>query len=150
MSFKPRPPLTPNDGLPTERSSVRLLVVDESSSYYDQIKEYAEVYSHQIELVVAHAESASSAIEELRKFKPSVVLVDMHIPDMNGLDLIDRCKDEIQAVVVTSQTPSKEIETSALQHGAKAYVSKGEAPEDFENLIETLTRYAHIVRTEQH
>ena len=78
--------------------------------------------------VVGEAASAEEALEKLAIELPKVVMVDINLPGMSGLDLIAILKQrhpEVRCVVVSAYS-GLERRRAALQAGAQGFVSKDE------------------------
>lgn len=77
-------------------------------------------------LQVALVESGAAALERIAEFQPDVVLTDMQMPGMDGLELVERIRTRfplIPAVLMTA-FGSEELAIAALQRGAASYVPK--------------------------
>lgn len=87
--------------------------------------------------VVGEAASGKEAIDVVSRMKPDVVLMDLSMPDMNGVEatkeLLKR-DSSIKIVVVTSYADQEHV-IPAIQAGAKAYHLKDVEPEE---LLETI------------
>ncbi len=78
--------------------------------------------------VVGEAGEVPTAVEEVRELQPDVVLLDLSMPRIDGLEalaLIKRAAPDA-AVVVFSGFTAERMEAVALAHGADRYVAKGE------------------------
>ena len=76
--------------------------------------------------VIATVATGSEAIEAARRLKPDVLVVDLMLPDLDGLEVCRRVKNatpETDVVIVTAFADAQ-VETVALQCGASAFVSK--------------------------
>jgi DNA-binding NarL/FixJ family response regulator len=73
---------------------------------------------------VAEASSGHEAIEQFRKHQPDVVLMDLQMPDMNGIDAISAIRGEFpEARIVILTTHAGDVQVSrALKAGARAYL----------------------------
>lgn len=72
------------------------------------------------------AEDGQAAVEAVREFKPDLVVLDLDIPRMSGLEAVPRMRaahPEVRMLVVTAQDPVP-FATRALQAGAHGFVSK--------------------------
>jgi DNA-binding NarL/FixJ family response regulator len=78
---------------------------------------------------VTEAETGFQALELLRMSEFDLALVDLSLPDMNGLDLIRRIKAEISAVriLVLSMHAEEQYALRAFKAGADGYVTKDTA-----------------------
>lgn len=83
------------------------------------------------DLAPLEAGSAEEALALNRTALPSVVLLDLELPDSNGLDIIAtlRAENPRTRVVVFSMHRSVTCVTKALQAGARGYVTKSDDPE---------------------
>ncbi|ALC84065.1 MULTISPECIES: response regulator [Bacillus] len=92
--------------------------------------------------VVGEAANGKEAIDVVSRMKPDVVLMDLSMPDMNGVEatkeLLKR-DSSVKIVVVTSYADQEHV-IPAIQAGAKAYHLKDVEPEE---LLETI-REVHL------
>jgi DNA-binding NarL/FixJ family response regulator len=75
---------------------------------------------------VAEAASGQEAIEEFRKHRPDVVLMDLQMPDMNGIDAMIAIRNDFpdaRFIVLTTYAGDVQI-SRALKAGARAYLLK--------------------------
>ena len=119
-------------------SRLRLLVIDEQISYSKLLSEWSELCDHQYSIECRCAESGKAGLEMMKSWQPSVVIVDVHLPDMHSFDIIDQCSKTRAPVLVMSEAGSADIEHSVLARGAHAFVVKGEDPEALEDLLATV------------
>jgi DNA-binding NarL/FixJ family response regulator len=75
---------------------------------------------------VAEASSGKEAIEEFRKHRPDVVLMDLQMPDMNGIDAMIAIRNDFpdaRFIILTTYAGDVQISRS-LKAGARAYLLK--------------------------
>ena len=79
--------------------------------------------------VVSEAGDGHSAIEQAQLFGPDVIVLDIRLPDLNGLEVAARLKDANVAakIVVLSAFADRRFVTAMLRSGASAYVAKSAA-----------------------
>lgn len=79
--------------------------------------------------VVGHAEDGVEALEVVAAQRPDVLLLDLAMPRLDGLEVLARLRDEGSdlAVVVVSGFSAGDVADQALALGARAYVEKGAA-----------------------
>ncbi|MET1414347.1 sigma-54 dependent transcriptional regulator [Roseibium sp. HPY-6] len=117
----------------------------------------ATVYGHQLSragLESVHVETGSDAMSRLRKGGISVVLLDLQLPDMSGMDVLASIREERLPVTVVVVTSSGSIKTAvdAMQAGAYDFIVKPVAEERLvtttRNALEreTLTEVVEEVR----
>ncbi|MDD3643016.1 MAG: sigma-54 dependent transcriptional regulator [Candidatus Krumholzibacteria bacterium] len=80
------------------------------------------------------ASTGEEAIEKTRSELPDLVLLDLKLPDMNGIDVLHKIKEELPEICVIMLTAFGDIETavSAIKKGAFDFVSK---PVNLEQLL---------------
>jgi CheY-like chemotaxis protein len=88
-------------------------------------------------LTVLYATNGKEALAVLEKEHPDLVLTDMQMPEMNGLELVEAVRGKFPLVPVILMTAhgSEELAIQALQRGATSYVPKRNLASD---LIETV------------
>jgi hypothetical protein len=92
--------------------------------------------------VVGEAGDARTGIEEIAELQPDVVLLDLSMPDMDGLEalpLIRRASPDT-AVVVFSGFTKERMGALVLEHGADRYIEKGEPLERVREAVRELTK----------
>lgn len=132
-----------------DKKTVRLLVVDEQISFFDLLNEQAEVADVGADFSCAYTTSGLEALELIKSWAPSVVLLNAHLSEGFTPDLIERCCERHIQVIVTSDMVSASIEKSAKDWGADAFLVKSEDPDDLEHLIAEISARAPII-TAQH
>lgn len=92
--------------------------------------------------VVAEATTGHEAIEAVRQHHPDVVLMDLSMPDLNGVEAIaeiDQLPGAPKCIAVSLHTSERWI-LRALQAGARGYVLKTDRPEHLHRAILTVYR----------
>ncbi|MFD4366574.1 response regulator [Rhodococcus sp. NPDC058521] len=92
------------------------------------------------------ARTATEALEAIRTHSPDLVLLDVYLPDMSGLAVLQQLRSEGNAVGVIMITAAREIDTvgRALHGGASDYLVK---PFDYEQLAEKLENFRRRIQT---
>jgi DNA-binding NarL/FixJ family response regulator len=97
--------------------------------------------------VLGEADITQDTIEIIEQFSPDVVLVDVNMPQFNGLDLTrqitQRCP-EISAVVM-SPYEDENLLFQAIKSGAVAYVSKNVNADELVNVIRRVAHGEHVI-----
>lgn len=91
-------------------------------------------------IVAAEAGSGIEAMRNLHTNHPDIIMLDIILPDSNGLDLLESiitvCPDS--KVVVCSSIGETQVIHRALDLGAKAYIQKPFTPEKVAEVLESL------------
>lgn len=91
-------------------------------------------------VVTAEAASGIEAMKKLHSLKPDIILLDIILPDSNGLDLLQSIAAEHpqSKVVVCSSIGQEQVVHKALELGAKAFIPKPFNPEKVLQVLESL------------
>lgn len=92
--------------------------------------------------VVDQAATGSEAVEKARQLKPDVILMDLGLPGLNGIEAaqqIWKTAREAKIIFVTQES-SVEVIREAIRLGASGYVLKSHAASDLLLAVETVTR----------
>ena len=90
--------------------------------------------------VIAEAENGIQTLEIARREKPDVIIMDIAMPDINGIEATRQLKSEMKdiKIVALSMHSDRRFVTEILKAGASAYVLKQSAFEDLEKAIKTV------------
>jgi DNA-binding NarL/FixJ family response regulator len=88
--------------------------------------------------VVASVSSGSEAVEAVRRLTPDVLVADLMMPDIDGLEVCRRVKRLVPetAVVIITASDDTVVRAAALRDGASAFVPKHLAAEILSRTIE--------------
>jgi len=106
------------------RARTRVLVVDDHSLLRTGV---ANIINQELDLeVVAEAADGRDGVEAFRAFRPDVTLMDLRMPEMEGVEAVRRIREidpQARVIVLTTYDADEDI-ARALQAGAKAYILK--------------------------
>ena len=74
--------------------------------------------------VVGEAAHAGEAIEVVPEVRPEIVLVDVHLPDLDGFALAHRLRDSGAAIILISSRPAHEYRRRIAAAPARGYLAK--------------------------
>ena len=104
---------------------IRILTVDDHALLREGIA--ALVNAEPDMKLIAEAANGEEAVEKFRLYRPDVTLMDLQMPNMNGVDAISRIRVEFpdaRIIVLTTYTGDAQV-LRALKAGARGYLLKG-------------------------
>ncbi|SEM58471.1 Response regulator receiver domain-containing protein [Stigmatella aurantiaca] len=108
--------------------SVRVLQVDDSAADQMMVRRALE-RDPDTRWEVEQFSSAEEALERATASVPDVVLMDFHLPGMNGVELLralrERCTGRVPACVLLTGTGNERLAVEAMKSGAQDYLVKG-------------------------
>jgi len=112
----------------------RIFLADDHQAILDRV---TELLVGQFELV-GQAHNGKDALEGIESVRPDVLVVDIGMPVMNGLQVIQRLKEQRSRVKVIFLTVQEDPEyvAAALQYGARGYVTKPRMSSDLVAAVE--------------
>ena len=122
----------------------KLLIAEDSPTQAVHIRALLEGAG----FVVDTVSNGRAALAAIRKSIPSLVVTDLQMPEMNGLDLVQAIENEfpLLPVVLITAVGSEEIAAEALRRGAASYVPKRNLNSD---LVPTLRRILELAKSGQ-
>jgi len=120
--------------------AIRVFIVDDHALVRTGIR---LILSSQDDLdVIAEADSGESALPQIRKLKPDVVVCDLHLPGISGLEVTERIvKSHSETrVVVVSVLEDGPMPRRLLDAGASGYVGKTDDAEELLRAVREVAR----------
>jgi DNA-binding NarL/FixJ family response regulator len=114
---------------------IRVLAVDDHPLLRDGIA--ALIGSEEDMKLIGEASNGREALDLFRKYQPNITLMDLQMPDMNGIDAIGAIRGEFpEARIIVLTTHPGDVQVSrALKAGVRAYLMKSELRKE---LLETI------------
>ncbi len=124
-----------------EEQKIRFVIVDDEQS----IRRLCMTVGQALGFVCAEAETAEAALELLEIVMPDIVVTDLKLPNLSGVDLLRKIKEQFPRAEVAIMTGHGSIESAvdAMRQGAYDYIEK---PFRVEKLRQLLQRMAEKVR----
>jgi two-component system KDP operon response regulator KdpE len=127
-------------------SGPRILVVEDEP----QLRFWLRRNLEQAGYDVREAEDGSNALREFAAFKPDVVLLDLMLPDMNGVDVCREVRrDHETPIIVLSALDEEKNKVEALDEGADDYLTKPFGTNELFARIRVALRHGSSLRANQ-
>jgi len=120
----------------TNRDPIRIILVDDHAVLRSGLKYITEVIDS-IE-VVGEASNGIEAIQMYNELQPDVVLMDLMMPEMDGIEATRQItkEDPGSRVIVLSSSKEEDMVQAALEAGAVSYLTKNISSAELTNAIE--------------
>lgn len=122
----------------------RILVVDDEARMRDSVRDLLDAYGYKCQL----AASAEQALKTLEQYPVDLMLLDINMPGMSGMDLLKqlaRKYPQVSVIIVSGETTFDNA-ARALRNGASDFLRKPYLPDD---LIRSVQNALHQRRLEQ-
>ena len=100
-----------------------ILIVDDSPVNRNLLRNMLEIEGYE---VVGEAENGKEGYDKFLDLSPSITILDISMPQLNGIDLLRliKSRDPLAKVIMLSANSESEKVREAAQHGADEYVTK--------------------------
>ncbi|MCA1492229.1 response regulator [Sinorhizobium alkalisoli] len=124
----------------SRQQPIKVLLIDNHPLVLDGLKALLETYG-QVE-VVGTAGLARAGLEIALRAQPDVVLMDINMPQVNGIDAIELFKQQLPGirVLMLSMHDSREYISTSVLKGARGYILKDVSTEEIVAAIEAVAR----------
>ena len=125
------------------KKRVKVLVVDDETIVRESLRDWLSDVGHH----VLTAENGSAALDIIERERTEIVITDLVMPGMNGIELLKKARGISPGTEVIVITAYGSIPTAitAMREGAYDYIEKPFCPEKAEFLIERLAEYKGLV-----
>lgn len=117
----------------------KILIVDDSNSMRQMIRFTLEEEGYQVEEAI----NGQQGSEKLEDFQPDLIITDIHMPEMNGIEFITHtrahAKFKFTPIIVLTTESEQQMQAEGKQAGATAWLVKPFSPD---LLIETVKKVA--------
>jgi DNA-binding NarL/FixJ family response regulator len=120
---------------------LRILVVDDHAVVRRGVRALLE--SCEGWEVCGEATTGRDAVEQCRQLRPDIVVMDLSLPELNGLDATRQILKDAPGteVLVLTMHHSEELARDVLRAGARGYILKSDADESLIAAVETLRQH---------
>jgi len=120
-----------------------ILIVDDEAIVRESLRDWLG----SVGCIVETAESGEAALEIIKKRKMKIMITDLVMPGMNGIELMKEAKKIIPSLAAVIITAHATIETAitAIREGAYDYVEKPFCPEKVEHIINNLIEHQTLI-----
>jgi DNA-binding NarL/FixJ family response regulator len=125
---------------------IRVMLVDDQNLVRKGVRSLLEL-SSDIE-VVAEAADGAEAIRLLPEIKPDVMLLDMRMPGMSGIDLLQTLarNDAVPPTIILTTFDDDELVLAGIKAGARGYLLKDVSLEDLVGAVKTVAEGGSIIK----
>ncbi len=116
---------------------LKAIIVDDEQNSRETLHLMLERYCPQVE-VVTMSDSYEAALEDINRYKPDMVFLDIQMPDGNGFKLLEQFKEIDFFVIFT--TAYEEYAVKAFKYNAMDYLLKPIASDDLINAVEKVKK----------
>ncbi len=110
-----------------------ILLIDNDADVLRAVGDYFEGIGYE----VGRADAAEAGFEAFDRMRPDVVILDLHLPDLGGLDVLERLRSQGGCVILLTGQGDMETAVRAMQLGAEHFVTK---PVDLNHLAAATAR----------
>jgi DNA-binding NarL/FixJ family response regulator len=132
----------------TSPTQIRVLSVDDHALIREGI---AALIANQKDIrLVGEASNGREAIEQFRSHRPDITLMDLQMPEMNGIDALIAIRSEFPdaRIIVLTTYPGDALCKRAMTAGAQAYILKGNVRKDLLDTIRAVRAGKKILHAE--
>src|SRR5438093_7973872 len=122
----------------------RVLIIDDERPVLMTLEALLNRHGYHVDT----AGTASQGVKLLKSNLPSLVLLDLQLPDAHGLEMLDRIKTELPDVQVIILTAHDSLHNAieSIKRGAYHFISKPYAPEELLSLVENALEKQFLLR----
>ena len=127
---------------------IEVMLIDDHKMVREGMKQLLE-FDHKIK-VISEGASGTECLKLLKQNIPDVLLLDINMPDMNGMDVVREIRKKKMKVKILMLTVHKEVEylLHLLDIGIEGYILKDSGSEELIKAIEIVNSGEHYIQPE--
>src|ERR1700733_1615382 len=132
----------------TSPAAIRVMTVDDHALIREGV---AALIANQKDMsLVGEASNGREAIEQFRSHRPDVTLMDLQMPEMNGIDALIAIRSEFPdaRIIMLTTYAGDALCKRAMKAGAQAYILKGNVRKDLLDTIRTVRSGKKFIHAE--
>ena len=125
---------------------IKVMLVDDQNLVRKGVRSLLEL-SEEID-VIAEAPDGAEAVVQIPQVEPDVVLLDMRMPGMNGVEVLRQLKEsnQLPPTIILTTFDDDELVLAGIRAGARGYLLKDVALAELVNAIKTVAEGGSIVK----
>ncbi len=125
---------------------IKVMLVDDQNLVRKGVRSLLEL-AEDIE-VIAEASDGSEAVAKVPEHEPDVVLLDMRMPGMNGVEVLRQLNEAgtLPPTIILTTFDDEELVLAGIRNGAKGYLLKDVALDELVSAIKTVAEGGSIVK----
>src|SRR2546430_2493599 len=116
-----------------------VLLIDDDADVLRAVGDYFDRIGYE----VGRTETAQAGLEAFDRLRPDVVILDLHLPDVGGLEVLERLRSRGGSVILLTGQGDIETAVRAMQLGAEHFLTK---PVDLNHLAAATARVSEKIR----
>jgi DNA-binding NarL/FixJ family response regulator len=119
---------------------MKVIIADDSRLMRERIREAISIFRG-VE-IVSETENGLKTLEEIKKHNPNLAIIDIRMPDMNGIEVLKKIRElkiKVKVCILTNY-PYPQYKKKCLEAGADYFLSKAEDFEDIKIVITDMLR----------
>jgi DNA-binding NtrC family response regulator len=128
---------------PRDVAALNVLVVDDDQDVCEYLFDFLSSEGFTVKL----QQDATQALDTLRESEFHVVVLDLMMPKLSGIDLLGqiRAVDDDIAIIILTGYPSLETATSSIEHDVSAYIRKPFSVDEFREAIGRIAKKKGLI-----
>lgn len=124
-------------------SPLTILVVDDDKDVCEYLQDFLTADGYSVQCV----NDPTTAIDALREREYHVAVLDLMMPKLSGIDLLEQIRkvDDDIAVIILTGYPSLETATASIEHEVSAYIRKPFSTDEFREAIARIAKKKGLV-----